>query len=85
MPEKQLRNAYRLVLNDMLYSECSLLVDKYDAKNRNDSFMYGVAIVMNWIAHRAGEDEFSSLFIENMGESKLKTATEGVINNESAT
>lgn len=75
MTAKTVQDAYRIVFEDMMDSGCGLLVGKYDAKNGNESFMYGIATVMEWIACRANEDTgeaFSSLFVKNMIESKRK-------------
>ena len=51
------KDAYRIVFNDMMNSECGLLVGKYDAKNGNKAFMYGINTVMEWIAYRASEKQ----------------------------
>lgn len=63
------KDAYRIVFNDMINSECGLLVGKYDAKNGDEKFMYGIDIVMEWIAYKASEkqgEEFSTMFFDNM-------------------
>ena len=44
------KDAYRIVFNDMMNSECGLLVGKYDAKNGDEKFMHGIDVVMEWIA-----------------------------------
>lgn len=69
------KDAYRIVLNDMMNSGCGLLVGKYDAKNGDEKFMYGIDVVMEWIAYRASEkqsEEFSAMFFDNMIESQEK-------------
>lgn len=69
----RLKEAYSRVLNDMLNSECGLLVGKYDAKNGDPSYMYGISTVMEWIAYRVSDedgDAFSAMFIKNMIESE---------------
>lgn len=69
----RLKEAYSRVLNDMLNSECGLLVGKYDAKNGDPAYMYGISTVMEWIAYRISDedgDAFSAMFIKNMIESK---------------
>lgn len=69
------KDAYRIVLNDMMNSECGLLVGKYDAKNGDEKFMHGIDVVMEWIAYRASEkqgEEFSAMFFDNMIESQEK-------------
>lgn len=69
------KDAYRIVFNDMMNSECGLLVGKYDAENGDKKFMYGINTVMEWIAYRASEkqgEEFSAMFLDNMTESQEK-------------
>ena len=73
-----LQDAYRMVYNDMLNSECGLLIGQYDAKNGSKELMYGIDIVMEWIAYRVSEadgDAFSNLFLKNMSESEKKALT----------
>lgn len=70
-----IKDAYRIVLNDMMNSGCGLLVGKYDAKNGDEKFMHGIDVVMEWIAYRVSEkqgDEFSAMFLDNMIESEEK-------------
>lgn len=72
---KALTKAYEMVLKDILDSGCGLMVGKYDAKNGEDSFMYGISTVMEWIAHRVSDEvgyEFSDTFTQNMIESKQR-------------
>ena len=69
------KDAYRIVFNDMMNSECGLLVGKYDAKNGDEKFMQGIDVVMEWIAYRVSEkqgEEFSAMFFDNMIESQEK-------------
>lgn len=69
------QNAYRIVFNDMMNSGCGLLVGRYDAKNGNEKYMFGVDTVMEWIAYKVSEaqgDDFSELFTKNMVESQKK-------------
>lgn len=69
------KEAYRIVFNDMMNSGCGLLVGKYDAKNGDEKFMHGIDTVMEWIAYKISEaqgDDFSELFIKNMIESQKK-------------
>ena len=71
------KDAYRIVFNDMINSECDLLVGKYDAKNGNKDFMYGINTVMEWSAYRVIEkhgEEFSAMFFDNMIDSKKKVS-----------
>lgn len=69
------QDAYRIVFNDMMNSGCGLLVGKYDAKNGNEKYMFGVDTIMEWIAYKVSEaqgDDFSELFTKNMVESQKK-------------
>lgn len=69
------QDAYRIIFNDMMNSGCGLLVGKYDAKNGNEKYMFGVDTVMEWIAYKVSEaqgDDFSELFTKNMVESQKK-------------
>lgn len=71
------KDAYRIVLNDMMNSGCGLLVGKYDAKNGDEKFMHGIDVVMEWIAYKASEkqgEEFSAMFFDNMIESQEKVS-----------
>lgn len=71
------KDAYRIVFNDMMNSECGLLVGKYDAKNGDEKFMHGIDAVMEWIAYRASEkqgEDFSAMFFDNMIESQEKAS-----------
>lgn len=71
------KDAYRIVFNDMINSECGLLVGKYDAKNGDEKFMHGINVVMEWIAYRVSEkqgEEFSAMFLDNMIDSQEKVS-----------
>lgn len=49
--------------------ECSLFRGEYDAKHGEESFMYGIATVMEYLALKVGEDfyqEVSDIFAKNM-------------------
>lgn len=66
--------AYSIVFDDL--KECGLFCGKYDAKNGNKSFMYGVSTVMESIAYNICDevgDDFSKTFIKNMVESQENT------------
>lgn len=59
------------VINEMC--ECGLFCGRYDAKNGNEHFMYGVSTVMESLAYLVSEDfgdEFTEIFLKNMLESK---------------
>lgn len=66
---KTVQDAYRIVFNDILNSECGLMVGSYDAEHGDEKFMHGISTVMEWIAYRVSDadgDAFSDLFTKNM-------------------
>lgn len=66
--EQNETEAFKMVLNKL--KECNLFCGKYDAKNGNENFMYGVSTVMEVIAHYAEDEEFKHTFLENMIDSE---------------
>ena len=69
------REAYRIVLNDILNNGCEMFVGDYDAKNGSAEFMHGIETVMEHIAYSICDergDDFSNLFIKNMIASEQK-------------
>lgn len=73
MTEKEV---FETVLNELM--NYNLFTGKYDARNGNEHFMYGVAAVMECIAYHAGNDvgdAFSDLFTKNLAESQDKVKT----------
>jgi hypothetical protein len=55
--------------------KCELFVGKYDAKNGDEQFMYGISTIMECLAYMIDEkygDDFSKEFIENMLTSEEK-------------
>lgn len=71
--EKVMKAAYHLVYDDIVTSGPKMFRGHYDAKNGNNSFMYGICTVMEYIADKANPevyDEFSTLFVKNMNESE---------------
>jgi len=68
---ENLKEAYKLVFEDL--KKCDMFIGKYDAKNGNTNFMYGIGTVMENIAYTISEEvgkEYSDLFSENMQASK---------------
>lgn len=68
------REAYRIVLNDILNNGCEMFVGNYDTKISAD-FMYGISTVMEYIAYSICDeqgDDFSNMFKKNMIASELK-------------
>jgi hypothetical protein len=71
----ELQKAYKMVLTDIMNSGCGLMLGKYDTKNGNKHFMYGVETAMEFIAFKASEEDgnnFSELFTKNMIKSEEK-------------
>ncbi len=69
---KEVKKAYKTVLEDLTKCGCGLFVGKYDAENGSDKFMYGISTIMEHIAYKAGKkeyEEFSKTFFENMQKS----------------
>lgn len=59
-------------------TECGLFCGRYDAKNGNEHFMYGVSTVMEYLAYLVSDeygDEFSDTFTKNMIKSEKKVLT----------
>ncbi len=55
--------------------ECGLFVGKYDAKNGNEHFMYGVNTVMESLAYMISEkvgDTYNETFFKNLVNSRKK-------------
>ncbi len=71
--KEEKREAYKIVLNDMVSSGCGLFVGRYDGKNGNPHFMYGIGTIMEWIARQISAEqfiEFSNMFYKNMEKSE---------------
>lgn len=61
------REALKKIVENM--RECGLFVGKFDAKNGNINFMYGIETVMEYLANLISEeyhDEFEKEFITNL-------------------
>ena len=59
------------VIEDM--SECGLFCGRYDAKNGSKQFMYGISVVMEYLAYLVSEeygDQIESEFLKNMKKSE---------------
>lgn len=59
-------------------TECGLFCGRYDAKNGNEYFMYGVSTVMEYLAYLVSDEygnEFSDTFTKNMIKSEKKVLT----------
>lgn len=69
--DENLRKAYQMVLDDMVAKGPGMFVGTYDALHGDKHFMYGVNMVMEYLAFEAGVYEnFSTLFLDNMGKSE---------------
>ena len=65
------------IIKDLIeeMSKCGLFIGKYDAKNGNENFMYGINAVMEYLAYEVSReygDNFSDMFIKNMIDSENK-------------
>ena len=70
------KEAYDVVLSDILANGSPLFVGKYDANNGNEHFMYGICTVMEYIAYKVDEEtgsDFSEIFSKNMINSEKKS------------
>ena len=71
--EKNLKIAYQLVYDDMVSKGPDLFKGCYDAKHGNNSFMYGICTVMEFISDKVSPeayDKFSTDFVTNMNKSE---------------
>ena len=66
--------AYKIVLEDL--KKCNLFCGIYDARNGNDSFIYGISTVMESIAYKAEDEDFDDLFMSNIIKSQEKVKEE---------
>lgn len=60
-------NPYKIVLEAL--KEVPMFTGKYDAKNGNIHFMYGISTVLEYIADKAGDEEYIDMFLDNMNKS----------------
>lgn len=65
------QSSFELVFK-YLTEEIDLFTGKYDASKGSEEFMYGVSAVMNYIAYKAGHEDFEYTFAANMIKSKEK-------------
>lgn len=69
------KDAAQLVLDELM--QVPLFCGKYDGKNGNEHFMYGVCTVIENIAYMVSEechDKFETKFLRNMQESEVQDA-----------
>ena len=69
------KEAYRIVLNDILNNGCEMFAGIYDAKYGSAEYMYGISTVMECLAYRVSDeygDDFSDTFIQNLIVSEQK-------------
>ena len=62
-----LANPYKIVLEDL--KQVPMFTGKYDAKNGSKGFMWGVLTVLEYIAGKAGDEEYIDKFLDNMNKS----------------
>lgn len=60
-------NPYKTVLEDL--KQVSMFTGRFDAKNGNKHFMFGILAVMEYIADKAGNKEYVDMFLDNMNKS----------------
>ena len=64
--------AYKIVYNDILNRDIGLFLGRFDAKNGNPEFMYGIITLMEFIAYESSEkdyDDFQKIWFENFQKS----------------
>ena len=67
LKERREQNPFKIVLEDLC--KINMFTGKYDAKNGNKYFIYGIWAVMEYIACKIDEetqDELNSMFCDNM-------------------
>ena len=60
-------NPYKIVLEDL--RQVPMFTGMFDAKNGNKYFMFGVLAVLEYIADKAGDEEYIDMFLDNMNKS----------------
>lgn len=67
------KDTLKKIIEEM--KKCGMFIGRYDAKNGNEQFMYGISTVMEYLAYRVSDeygDVFSDEFINNMVESEKR-------------
>ena len=67
------KDTLKKIIEEM--KECGMFIGRYDAKNGNEQFMYGISTVMEYLAYRVSDeygDAFSGEFVNNMIESEKR-------------
>lgn len=73
MDKRDLREAYEIVLADLMSNCGGLPVGRYDAKNGDKIFMYGIWYIMETIAIKAEKQEvLNEIFLKNIDESEKR-------------
>ena len=65
----RVREAYRIVLNDILNNDCGMFIGEYDAKNGSAEFMNGIGTVMEYLAYLVSDEygaKFEDIFLKNL-------------------
>ena len=76
MEKSAKKEAYKIVLEDLLNKNIGLLQGKYDAVNGDKHFMHGINVVMSTIAYSISAEvggRFDCMFYENMEKSEKNT------------
>lgn len=74
---KKLNRIERLILAKVFINlcECGMFVGKYDARNGNKDFMYGIETVMENLAYMISDkvyNTYNNVFLKNMEKSEKK-------------
>ena len=59
---EELKNAYKLVAEDLHSSGCDLFVGKYDTKNGNLHFLFGIQTILEYIWNKGLSEENASKY-----------------------
>lgn len=75
MNSQEKKEIYNYVFDDLISNYGGLFQGRYDGKNGNKDFMYGIWTIMEAIAYNAGgnkTDILDEIFATNMTESEIK-------------
>lgn len=75
---KEEKEMLRKIVEEMM-EDCAILRGKYDAKNGSQDFMFGVALVMDYLSYSVSDDfgaKNEIIFIRNMTKSINKVKNE---------
>ena len=70
---EELKNAYKLVAEDLHSSGCDLFVGKYDTKNGNLHFLFGIQTILEYIWNKGLSEENASKYSKEFNENLLNS------------